>query len=118
MNDPTVEPDFPTITKEVTISETLSKTIPIEVEHYFLNGIYKNEDGNAEIDADFSDTNWLTEYERENYTLEDLLKVCKEFLEKVYISDVELQKSLIKQAKFIAKQLSGWQQDDIEVIPE
>lgn len=107
--------DFPEIVKEVTISETLSKTLLIPIKHYLYNGVYKDDDGHAEIDADFSDTNWLEEYNYGNYTIENLLGVCKEFIRDLY-PFLNPKKQPV--ARYLISQLSNWYQDDVEVTPE
>ena len=107
------ERENPVMTKEVTISETLHKSIDVETQDYYLKDMCCNEDGQAEYDCDFSNTNWLKEYKSEHYTLEELLQAIPEFLESV--KPMFLAGNRAK-ADFFIRECKEWIQDEIEAV--
>lgn len=111
--NPKEEREIPVMTKEVTVSETLHKSVDIETQDYNLKDMYCNEDGQAEYECDFSNTNWLKEYKDEHYTLEELLQAIPEFLE--YVKPMFLAGNRAK-AEFFIRECKGWIQDEIEVV--
>ena len=113
MINPEEERDNPVIEREVTVSETLHKSVKVKTQNYVLKGVYMDEDFQAEYDCDFSDTNWLEEFGQEHHTLEGLLKAVPEFLEKIKPILLAGNKA---QAEFLIKECQGWTRDEIEAV--
>ena len=113
MLNPEDERDNPVIEREVTVSETLHKSVKVKTQNYICKGVYKDEDNTAEIDADFSETNWLQEYELNNYTLEGLLKATATFLKRVQPMFNFGDRLTIQE---LLNGCEGWTQDEIEAV--
>lgn len=113
MMNPEDERDNPVIEREVTVSETLHKSVKVKTQNYVLKGVYPDEDHQAEYDCDFSDTNWLEEFKQENYTLEGLLEAVQEFLKRVQPMFNFGDRMTIQQ---LLNGCAGWTQDEIEAV--
>lgn len=109
---------------EVTISQSLSRSVTIQVSDYATNeweDIEYDEDGHINrtkgIDYDFSDSNLKRSYEEQEYTIPELLDYLKSYL----IADIaKYSKDSSKKRKLqhILKCCEGWILDETEVIEE
>lgn len=114
MMNPENEKENPSITREVTISETMHRTVPLTTTNYIHNGIIKGEDWTEyEEDIDFSNTNWLEEYSDNHLTLEELLKEIPKFL--IKIKPFFLYGDRMK-AQYLISECMGWGQDEVEAV--
>lgn len=90
---------------EVTISVTLSKTVNIKVSDYTITDSGKDEDGNYFEDVDYSDCNLKEAVEEQIYLPQQAGQLIKDFATGPI-------------AKNMAKDLSNWNVDEMEVILE
>ena len=104
-NAPYNEKELPEKEIEVTVSITLSKTVKIKVSDYT---VYSNEDdsGNHFEEVDYSDCNLKEAVENQVYLPQEAGQLIEDFA----IGTVK--------AKNIAKDLSDWNVDEMEVILE
>ena len=113
MQNPEKERDNPLISQKVLISEVFHKDDYISTRNYRLLGEHKDEDGNPEVDADFSDTNLVKEYTDENFTLKDILEIVPKFLDEIKPQLSEENQTRVEVYK---KAMSGWFEDELDVI--
>lgn len=100
--------DLPEIEIDICTSQSLSKNTSIHTSNYILEG-YTNE----HPDIDLSDTDIKGEYEREHYTIEQLLSLLKEYLTKDLIyGDSKMSK---KELQSLIQECEGWTVDEVWV---
>ena len=116
-NQSNIEP----IQLNVIISQSLSRLTTIEVTDYITNeweDIEIDEDGKFHkiegIEYDFSDSDLKETYERQEYTIPELLDYLKDYL----ITDINKCNEEIKKRKLqhILKCCKDWEVDETEVI--
>lgn len=119
-NAPYNEHENPEEEFEVTISQTLSKTISVFTSNYNLE-VDVDEDGRY-VSCDTSDTDWKEVYEEDHLTVEQLLNVLKEkcILEKSILESKLEQnadtKRRIRECEHYIEECEGWCVDDYEVV--
>ena len=91
---------------EVTISVTLSKTVKIKVSDYEIADSGKDEDGNYFEDIDYSNCNLREAVENQIYLPQEAGQLIEDFA----IGTAK--------ARYMVEDLSNWNVDDFEVIPE
>lgn len=91
---------------EVTVSVTLSKTVKIKVSDYTIIDSGKDKDGYYFEDVDYSDCDLKGAVEEQIYLPQEAGQLIEDFA----IGTVK--------AKNIAEDLSNWNIDEMEVIPE
>ena len=108
---------------DVTISQSLSRSTKIKVTDYISNewedvepnnkgGFYRTK----EIEYDFSDSDLKGAYERQEYTISELLDYLKDYL----ITDINKcnEESKKRKLQHILKCCEDWEVDETEVIEE
>lgn len=99
----------------VTISQTLSKSTAVKTNDYEKVSEY-DDDGMCTISADTSDTDWVSAYKKDHYTIPELLKILKEYVEKdIEYQDTKYSKSMLN---YILKECEGWIEDELEVVED
>ena len=118
-NQSNIEP----IQLKVIISQSLSRPTTIEVTDYITNeweDIEIDEDGKFHkiegIEYDFSDSDLKGAYERQEYTIPELLDYLKDYL----IADINKcnEESKKRKLQHILKCCKDWEVDETEVIEE
>ena len=118
-NQSNIEP----IQLKVIISQSLSRPTTIEVTDYITNeweDIEIGEDGKFHkiegIEYDFSDSDLKGAYERQEYTIPELLDYLKDYL----IADINKcnEESKKRKLQHILKCCKDWEVDETEVIEE
>ena len=118
-NQSNIEP----IQLNVIISQSLSRPTTIEVTDYITNeweDIEIDEDGKFHkiegIEYDFSDSDLKGAYERQEYTIPELLDYLKDYL----IADINKcnEESKKRKLQHILKCCEDWEVDETEVIEE
>ena len=118
-NQSNIEP----IPLKVIISQSLSRSTTIEVTDYITNeweDIEIDEDGKFHkiegIEYDFSDSDLKGAYERQEYTIPELLDYLKDYL----IADINKcnEESKKRKLQHILKCCKDWEVDETEVIEE
>ena len=118
-NQSNIEP----IQLKVIISQSLSRPTTIEVTDYITNeweDIEIDESGKFHkiegIEYDFSDSDLKGAYERQEYTIPELLDYLKDYL----IADINKcnEKSKKRKLQHILKCCKDWEVDETEVIEE
>ena len=118
-NQSNIEP----IQLKVIISQSLSRPATIEVTDYITNeweDIEIDEDGKFHkiegIEYDFSDSDLKGAYERQEYTIPELLDYLKDYL----IADINKcnEESKKRKLQHILKCCKDWEVDETEVIEE
>ena len=118
-NQSNIEP----IQLKVIISQSLSRPTTIEVTDYITNeweDIEIDEDGKFHkiegIEYDFSDSDLKGAYERQEYTIPELLDYLKDYL----IADINKcnEESKKRKLQHILKCCEDWEVDETEVIEE
>ena len=118
-NQSNIEP----IQLKVIISQSLSRPTTIEVTDYITNeweDIEIDEDGKFHkiegIEYDFSDSDLKGAYERQEYTIHELLDYLKDYL----IADINKcnEESKKRKLQHILKCCEDWEVDETEVIEE
>jgi hypothetical protein len=108
-NAPYNQVDYPEEEFEITVSQTLSKTVTVFTSNYNLEVDY-DEDG-CYRNCDTSDTNWQEVYEEDYHTPLQLIGFLKRLLEgNEPISD-SLKKQLIKECE-------NWCEDELAFVEE
>lgn len=92
---------------EVTITQTLSKTLPIWTDQY--NYIRESDIDGEFIDYDTSNTRWKDVYEEDHHTPLQLIGLFKRMLE----SKEEISESM---RKHLIEECSEWCEDDYEIV--
>ena len=118
-NQSNIEP----IQLKVIISQSLSRSTTINITDYITNeweDIEIDEDGKFHkiegIEYDFSDSNLKGAYERQEYTIPELLDYLKDYL----IADINKcnEESKKRTLQHILKCCKNWEVDETEVIEE
>ena len=108
--EPVPEKEF-----EVTISQTLSKTVTIKTDDYTRIVTHEAHNRIYEDYADTSYTDWKQAYENNNFKLQDLLEELKGYVQ----SDLAMTGSNTSKGRHLKRLLAacdGWIEDDYEVI--
>ena len=92
---------------EITITQTISKTLPIWTDQY--NYICERDIDGEFIDYDTSDTRWKDVYEEDHHTLLQLIGLFKRMLE----SKEEISESM---REHLIEECSEWCEDDYEIV--
>lgn len=97
---------------EVTISQTLSKTVTVYTSDYLLE-IDEDEDGGYR-NVDTSETDWKDVYESDHHTPKQLIGILKRILE-THMKEgcVSLSDNL---AKRLIEECNDWCVDDYEIV--
>ena len=106
-NAPYNQVDPPKQEFEVTITQTISKTLPIWTDQY--NYICERDEDGGFVDYDTSDTNWHDVYAEDHYTPLQLIALFKRMLEQKEEIPEGLRQHLIEEC-------SEWGEDDCEII--
>lgn len=103
---------------EVTISQTLSKQVEVEVDDYEVNWDY-DDDGTRIPELDFSNCDLRTPTLDQHWTVDKILKEIPKIYEKFTQLDLENVKE-IQEFEYILLHLvenaKGWIEDETEVI--
>ena len=122
-NAPYNQSNIESIQLKVIISQSLSRPTTIEVTDYITNeweDIEIDEDGKFHkiegIEYDFSDSDLKGAYERQEYTIPELLDYLKDYL----IADINKcnEESKKRKLQHILKCCEDWEVDETEVIEE
>ena len=108
-NAPWNEPVIPDQEFEVTISQTLSKTVTVTTQDY--NPVFDDEIG---MYADTSDTHWHDVYEKQHYKIQDLLKALVNYVTED-LKNPELDSVKKNLLKGILEDCEGWIEDECEI---
>lgn len=103
---------------EVTISQTLSKQVEVEVNDYEVDWDY-DDDGNKIPELDFSNCDLITPTLDQHWTIDKILKEIPKIYEKFAQLDLgnvrEIQE--FEYALFhLAENAKGWTEDETEVV--
>ena len=112
-NAPYNEIEIPEHDFEVTVSQTLSRTVTITTNDY--NPEYDEEDGN--IYANTENTDWKKAYENCDFKIQDLLEELKGYVQ----SDMAMTGPNTGKGRHLKRLLEacdGWIEDDYEVVEE
>ena len=107
------EPIIPDKEFEVTISQTLSKTVTVTTDKYIPEGDYET----GRIYANTSETDWREVYEEEHYTITELLEHLQTFAEKE-LENISSNSGRSRELRRIIEACKDWTVDDYEVIYE
>lgn len=103
---------------EVTVSQTLSKTVTVRTNDYYDEVIEEKNNGLVEHNIDTSDTDWEQAYHENDYhTPEQLIGLFKRYLEAELGGKQDIPKSP-SYLKHLIKECDDWCEDDIEYIGE
>ena len=112
-NAPYNEVEIPEREFEVTISQTLSRTVTIVTDDYYPE--YDEEDGRTY--ANTENTDWEKVYENCDFKLQDLLEELKGYVQ----SDMAMTGPNTGKGRHLKRLLEAcdsWIEDDYEVCPE
>lgn len=107
------ERENPLIEQDITVSETLHKTATVTTRNYILKSLCEGEDGRDEIEADFSETNLLEEFQLEHYTISELLEQTQILLKKLLPLMLAGDRT---KAMGIISNCDNWIVDEIEAV--
>lgn len=103
---------------EVTISQTLSKQVEVEVDDYEVNWDY-DDDGNKTPELDFSNCDLTTPTLDQYWTIDKILKE----IPKIYEKFAQLDLGNVKEIQefectllHLAENAKGWTEDETEVV--
>jgi hypothetical protein len=108
------EETIPELKFDVTISQTLSKTVTVKTDDYIPVKV-----GNpcVRIHPDTTNTDWRQAYENEHFKIQDLLQELKEYAK----SDLAMSGVNTNKGKYLKKLIEAcdnWIEDDYEINPE
>lgn len=109
-NDPSApwnDPVVPEREFEITISQTLSKTVTVTTDNYIPEVDYETGD----LYTNTSETNWYEVYEDEHYTIPELLEHLQVFAEKE-LKNVSPNSGRGKELQNIISACKDWIVDD------
>ena len=103
---------------EVTVSQTLSKTVTVITNDYYDEVIEEKHNDLVEHNIDTTDTDWEQAYHENDYhTPEQLILLFKRYLEAELGGKQDIPKSP-SYLKHLIKECEDWCEDDIEYIGE
>lgn len=100
---------------EVTVSQTLSRTVKIKTDDYVHVVTNERHNGIHEDYADTTDTDWKAAYQNADFKIQDLLLELKSYVQ----SDLAMSGTHTSKGKYLKSLLAaceGWIEDDYEVI--
>jgi hypothetical protein len=116
LQNPETEHNLPIVRAELSISETFSKSVTVPTVNYISTGIEKDEDGNADLNIDWKNSDLSEIYSERYLTLKEILEqVPKVFSE---ILDYQLPPNLKKRLKVLRDNCLNWDENECEIISE
>lgn len=102
---------------EITVSQTLSKTITVETDDYRIQVTKEPENGIYERITDTSDTAWDEVFYAEHHTPDQLMKIFARYLEDILMKKDTMPKSPSFLMKLIGE-CQDWIEDETEFVRE
>ena len=107
---------------QVTISQTLSKTVTVNTNDYIPGNVYTEREWDGESyctithqdSPDTSNTNWKKAYEEEHATPLYLINMFKAILE----DNMNIENMREERRQYLIKECSSWIEDDYEVCED
>lgn len=112
-NAPWNEVEVPEREFNVTVSQTLSKSVEVYTNDYICD----IDEENGHVYPITEDTNWIEAYEDQHYTIPELLRYLQIYIEE-NLKDEELSSGKRMQLQGLLDSCKGWVVDDYVVYNE
>lgn len=112
-NAPYNEPVIPEEDFEVTVSQTLSKTVTITTDKY----IPEFDDETRKKYMDTSEIDWKNEYKEQHFSIQELLSELKDYVLADFNNTVK-GSGKYRHLQKLLEACDGWTEDEFEVIED